>query len=165
MGLVRDDIVENAYDCAAAPHPAADIAKGRREPAHPVADNQQVRLPFPDCPHGPAVSQRIGRVQHGCAPHRHGLIVPSHFLCPAREEEIRILPRKIEGSDIVTLAQFLKKTGVELGNPSSVRVETGQQRYSQLFLPLFATYSSFSPAITSSVMSSDASPVMTGAPP
>ena len=44
------------------------------------------------------------------------------------------MPFEIEGPDVVALAQFIEDACIKLGNPSSIRVETGQYRYLQLFL-------------------------------
>mgnify|MGYP003318745812 CR=1 FL=1 len=54
------------------------------------------------------------------------------------EEKIGVLPLEIERLDIMGLAQFSQKVGVELGYSSSEGVETGQYRYLQsLFAFLF----------------------------
>ena len=92
MRLVRNHIVEYSDDLAVAPQSAADIAERRGKPTHPVAHDQQVRLPPAYLPHCPQIGKRIGRVKYGCTPHRHGLVVFGHLLRLTRKEKFGILP-------------------------------------------------------------------------
>ena len=63
-----------------------------------------------------------------------GIVILCHILRLPREEKIRILSAEVECLDSMMLAQFFKKAGIELGYSSSIRIETGQYCYFQLFL-------------------------------
>ena len=116
--------MKDGNDLAVFLEPSCYPAKGRCEPRHPVADDDDVRFPIPDCLVGLSVSKRISRIQESLALDGYGIIVLGYVLCLPGKKEARVLPLEIERLDRVFLSQFQVETCVELRNPSSERVET-----------------------------------------
>ena len=138
MRFMRYDIVKDRYDLAMFLHPSSDKSQRWTEIRHPVSYDKHIRFPVPYRMICTDICKRIGRIQQRYALHRYGLVVRCHILCLSRKEERWILAAEIERLDIMSLAQFLIQTCVELRYPSSVRIETGQYRDLQLLLLFFA---------------------------